>query len=359
MMTPEQRANSVPMHLRGEDGAWEATDLDWSQEPEWWAGGHGLYSTPRDYLNFQRMLLGGGALGDVRILEPATVDDAFANQIGELDFPPAIATADPGSSADFNAGPGHKFGLGLLLNTEDQPGARAAGSGAWAGIFNTHFWVDRSLRRDRRDLLPDAAVRGAAGVPDVRRLRARAVRVARAGHGQERALRARAGGGADDDLGPRDVLQPHAALRDELAVLARDVTGPELAGPPLVDRHGSHVEPPLAVRAQEVGVVGEPDRELPGGVGGERRADAARGLDRRRVDAAVDHAPRRVVVGAGVDVAGHLVAAIPSTTRPAPWTKVLEASSEGSGNAVTGGRTYGVRRGPSTIDVHGSPQQWP
>ena len=24
-----------------------------------------------------------------------------------------------------------------------QPGMRAAGSGSWAGIFNTHFWVDR------------------------------------------------------------------------------------------------------------------------------------------------------------------------------------------------------------------------
>ena len=171
-MSAEQRANSVPIHLRGESGAWEASELDWSQEPDWWAGGHGLYSTPRDYLRFQRMLLGGGALGGVRILEPATVDAAFTNQIGELDFPPAIATADPGTSADFNAGPGYKFGLGLLLNTEDQPGARAAGSGAWAGLFNTHFWVDREIRRDRRDLLPDAAVRRAARVPDVRRLRA-------------------------------------------------------------------------------------------------------------------------------------------------------------------------------------------
>ena len=144
LMSAEQRANSVPVHLRGENGAWEATDVDWSQEPEWWAGGHGLHSTPRDYLSFQRMLLGGGALGDVRILAPESVDAAFANQIGELDFPPAIATADPGSSADFNVGPGYKFGLGLLLNTEDQPGMRAAGSGAWAGIFNTHFWVDRA-----------------------------------------------------------------------------------------------------------------------------------------------------------------------------------------------------------------------
>jgi methyl acetate hydrolase len=144
LMSAEQRERSVPVHLRGESGAWEATELDWSQEPEWMSGGHGLHSTPRDYLKFQRMLLGGGALGDVRILEPASVDAAFSNQIGELDFPPAIATADPGTTADFNAGPGFKFGLGLLLNEEDQPGMRAAGSGAWAGIFNTHFWVDRS-----------------------------------------------------------------------------------------------------------------------------------------------------------------------------------------------------------------------
>ena len=144
LMSEEQRANSAPVHLRGEDGAWAPSDVDWSQEPDWWAGGHGLYSTPRDYLKFQRMLLGGGALGDTRLLEEATVEQAFGNQIGEFDFPPSIATADPGSTDDFNPGPGHKWGLGLLLNTERQPGMRAAGSGAWAGLINTHFWVDRA-----------------------------------------------------------------------------------------------------------------------------------------------------------------------------------------------------------------------
>jgi CubicO group peptidase (beta-lactamase class C family) len=142
LMTPEQCENCVPIHLRGEDGAWAASDLDWSQEPEWWAGGHGLYSTPNDYLRFQRMLLCGGTLDGAKILEEATVEDAFRNQIGELDFPAAIKTADPSSSDDFNAGPGYKWGLGLLLNTMDVDGMRAAGSGAWAGLFNTHFWVD-------------------------------------------------------------------------------------------------------------------------------------------------------------------------------------------------------------------------
>jgi methyl acetate hydrolase len=143
LMNDEQRANSVPVHLRNEDGSWAATSIDWSQEPDWWAGGHGLHSTPRDYLRFQRMLLGRGTLDGAQILNPETVDAAFTNQIGELDFPPAIKSADPVSTADFNGGPGLKWGLGLLLNSEQQPGMRAAGSGSWAGIFNTHFWVDR------------------------------------------------------------------------------------------------------------------------------------------------------------------------------------------------------------------------
>ena len=142
LMNDEQCDRCVPIHLRGEDGAWAASDLDWSQEPEWWAGGHGLYSTPNDYLRFQRMLLCGGTLDGAKILEAATVEEAFRNQIGELDFPEAIKTADPSSSDDFNAGPGYKWGLGLLLNTMDVDGMRAAGSGAWAGLFNTHFWVD-------------------------------------------------------------------------------------------------------------------------------------------------------------------------------------------------------------------------
>jgi methyl acetate hydrolase len=145
-MSAEQRANSTPIHVRGEDGKWMATDIDWAQEPEFWGGGHFLYSTPRDYLRFQRMLLGGGTLEGVQILKPATVEDAFRNHIGELSFPPHIDTAHPELSADADLGPGLKFGLGLLVNETRAPGMRAAGSGAWAGLFNTHFWVDPKSR---------------------------------------------------------------------------------------------------------------------------------------------------------------------------------------------------------------------
>src|SRR3954449_12649580 len=145
-MSAEQRANSTPIHVRGDDGGWAATDIDWAQEPDFWGGGHYLYSTSRDYLRFQRMLLGRGTFEGAKILEPETVDDAFRNHIGALSFPAAVTTAHPELSADCNLGPGLKFGLGLLLNEERAPGMRAAGSGAWAGLFNTHFWVDPTSR---------------------------------------------------------------------------------------------------------------------------------------------------------------------------------------------------------------------
>jgi len=145
VMSDAQRANSVPVHLQGEDGAWAATDIDLVPQPEYWAGGHGLYSTPRDYMKFQRMLLGNGTAPDgVKILESAMVDAAFTNQIGDLDFPAELKTADPTATCDFAAGPGFKWGYGLLLNSEDIPGARRAGTGGWAGLLNTHFWVDRT-----------------------------------------------------------------------------------------------------------------------------------------------------------------------------------------------------------------------
>jgi methyl acetate hydrolase len=134
--------STTPVHVKGEDGRWIESGIELNQTPEYWAGGHGLYSTPRDYIKFQRALLGGGELDGVRILQQSTVDAAFTNQIGDLDFPPAIPTADPTATHEFNAGPGYKWGLGLLLNTQDVPGMRRAGSGAWAGLCNTHFWVD-------------------------------------------------------------------------------------------------------------------------------------------------------------------------------------------------------------------------
>jgi Beta-lactamase class C and other penicillin binding proteins len=144
LLNDEQRANAVTVHVKGEDGQWTSAGEILNQSPDWWAGGHGLYSTPRDFIRFERALLRGGELDGERILQESTVDAAFSNQIGDLDFPAEIPTADAAITDTLAVGPGYKWGYGLLLNTQDVPGRRRAGSGAWAGLFNTHFWVDRS-----------------------------------------------------------------------------------------------------------------------------------------------------------------------------------------------------------------------
>ncbi len=143
-MSTEERENSVPVHLKGEGGTWAPSEIELNQDPEYWAGGHGLHSTPREFLTFHRALLAGGTFGGEKILEQSTVDEMFSNQIGDLEFPAAIPTADPASTEAFNPGPGHKWGYGLLLNTRDGPGRRRAWSGAWAGLLNTHYWIDRT-----------------------------------------------------------------------------------------------------------------------------------------------------------------------------------------------------------------------
>ena len=144
LMSDADRPNCAPVHVKGEDGTWISVGEILNQAPDYWAGGHGLYSPPSDYIKFERALLRGGELDGIRILRQSTVDAAFSNQIGDLDFPAELPTCDPAASADFAAGPGYKWGYGLLLNTSDVPGMRRAGTGSWAGLCNTHFWIDRT-----------------------------------------------------------------------------------------------------------------------------------------------------------------------------------------------------------------------
>tara|TARA_B100001971_G_scaffold146353_1_gene135423 strand:- start:458 stop:1624 length:1167 start_codon:yes stop_codon:yes gene_type:complete len=108
------------------------------------SGGGGLHSTVHDYVRFMRVMLNSGILGGVKILEPATVDSMFANQIGDLSVGPGT-TQMPEFSNDFDMGFGApaKWGLGFLLHPDGTPAGRPSGSGSWAGLFNSYFWIDR------------------------------------------------------------------------------------------------------------------------------------------------------------------------------------------------------------------------
>ena len=46
------------------------------------------------------------------------------------------------NDAEFFPGMAKKWGLSWYINTEEVPGGRSAGSLAWAGLFNTYYWLD-------------------------------------------------------------------------------------------------------------------------------------------------------------------------------------------------------------------------
>ena len=89
------------------------------------------------------MLLRGGELSGQQILSSDTVSAMSSNNMGLLRVPPVISF-NRGLSADFEFMPGipKSWGLTFQINEETVPGGRRTGSLSWAGLFNTHFWID-------------------------------------------------------------------------------------------------------------------------------------------------------------------------------------------------------------------------
>jgi len=140
---PAQRERLSSMHFRGEDGSLQLIPFEITQEPEFFMGGGGLYSTAPDYLRFLQMLLHGGELEGARILRPETIAEINRNQLGALNVG-MLKTVTPGASndAEFFPGAPKKWGLAYMINVEEQLAGRSAGSLAWAGLANTYYWLD-------------------------------------------------------------------------------------------------------------------------------------------------------------------------------------------------------------------------
>jgi CubicO group peptidase (beta-lactamase class C family) len=91
-----------------------------------------------------QMILRRGTGADGRqILRPETDALMTRNQIGQLTAG-RLKSQRPGVSGDVDLHPGasDRWGLGFLINEVAYPGGRSAGSLAWAGIFNTFYWID-------------------------------------------------------------------------------------------------------------------------------------------------------------------------------------------------------------------------
>jgi len=144
-LTPSMRQHLARIHQRESDGSLTAmTDFELPQDPEVHMGGHGLYATVGDYCRFIRMWLNDGAGEHGRVLKPETVRMAEANGLGEKKIkglPGVIPTLS--KYAEFFPGMPKSWALTFMINDEEAPTGRPAGSLAWAGLANLFYWIDR------------------------------------------------------------------------------------------------------------------------------------------------------------------------------------------------------------------------
>jgi methyl acetate hydrolase len=107
------------------------------------AGGGGLVSTAPDYARFVQMLLRGGELDGARVLKAETIAEMSRNQVAPLRAG-YMGSSMPSLARPFDNFPDQHtgWGLGFLINPEPGPHGRSPGSLAWAGIFNSYYWID-------------------------------------------------------------------------------------------------------------------------------------------------------------------------------------------------------------------------
>ena len=128
---------------RGEDGVFAPFELSPPSQPEFYGMGHNLYSTAPDYLRFLRMVLRGGELDGNRILSQQSLATMTADHMNGLAFEKMVTIAPP-VTADFDPFPGTRVthSLSFMRNEDNIPGRRSGGAMGWAGVLNTHYWLD-------------------------------------------------------------------------------------------------------------------------------------------------------------------------------------------------------------------------
>jgi methyl acetate hydrolase len=146
-ITEKQRAREARLHVRDANGKLVPRPLERPDVPKVFSGGGGIYSTAPDYLTLLQALLNGGSFRATTILRPETVALMSANQIGNLEAG-ILKTTNPALSNDVDFFPGAqlRWGLGHMINLDPVPHGRKAGSLTWAGLFNTYYWIDPTMR---------------------------------------------------------------------------------------------------------------------------------------------------------------------------------------------------------------------
>jgi methyl acetate hydrolase len=144
VVRPEWHQRLATVHARAEDGSLQPVESPLPVEnPEFFAGGGGLFSTAGDYLTFLQALMHGGRYNGAQVLKPETVALMAQNHMADLNVLPMTSwNARMSNHVELFPGMDKKWGLSFLINTQDSPHGRSAGSLAWAGINNTYYWLD-------------------------------------------------------------------------------------------------------------------------------------------------------------------------------------------------------------------------
>ena len=105
-------------------------------------GDGGLSGTASDYASFIRLYLNEGMTGETRLLQTATVELMGQNHTAPVKVT-LMNSTNHLTSEDFPLGAGvDSYSLGFQRTESQVPGMRSVGSLAWAGIYNTEFWID-------------------------------------------------------------------------------------------------------------------------------------------------------------------------------------------------------------------------
>jgi CubicO group peptidase (beta-lactamase class C family) len=104
------------------------------------SGGGGLISSATDYLQFCRMLLGGGTLNGTRILSRKTLELMTTNHLPDCKELPDLSVSLFSEAA--YAGVGFGLGFSVTMNTARTLLPGSAGDYSWGGLASTYFWID-------------------------------------------------------------------------------------------------------------------------------------------------------------------------------------------------------------------------
>lgn len=134
---------AAAVHARQPGGGFATVPAWLGGGQEFELGGAGLSSTAPDYARFIRMVLNQGQLDGARILKGETIVEMSRNHVGDIRAG-YMGSALPELAPAFDNFPDQHTGWGLswLTNPDPGPNGRAAMSLAWAGIFNSYYWID-------------------------------------------------------------------------------------------------------------------------------------------------------------------------------------------------------------------------